>query len=143
MSKVPKVVPVPKQGESNGSQDVMTASNRVRCNNVNLDNDGLVINKGEFVLFMAEIINCSAQTQSRTARIKIIVKATEKYLGIKGLLWETVIVNPLKLHLAMINLMLLIILQWNARSLIANGQEFKRSVDKLKEKPNIICVQET
>lgn len=88
--KVPKVVPVPKQGESNESQNVMPANNRVRCNNVNLDNDGLVINKGEFVLFMAEIINCSAQTQSRTARIKIIVKAAEKYLGIKGLLWETV-----------------------------------------------------
>jgi len=43
------------------------------------------------------------------------------------------------------------ILQWNARSLIANGQEFKKSVDELKEKPvdelkekpNIICVQET
>ncbi len=35
------------------------------------------------------------------------------------------------------------ILQWNARSLIANGQEFKKYVDELKEKPNIICVQET
>ena len=43
----------------------------------------------------------------------------------------------------MISLMLLIILQWNARSLIANGQEFKKYIDKLKEKPNIICVQET
>ena len=43
----------------------------------------------------------------------------------------------------MISLMLLIILQWNARSLIANGQVFKKYIDKLMEKPNIISVQET
>ena len=30
------------------------------------------------------------QTTSRTERIKIIVKAAEKYLGIKGMVWETV-----------------------------------------------------
>lgn len=39
--------------------------------------------------------------------------------------------------------MMLIVLQWNARSLIANGQEFKKYIDNLKEKPNIICIQET
>jgi len=39
--------------------------------------------------------------------------------------------------------MVLIILQWNARSLIANGQEFKKYVEDVKEKPNVICVQET
>lgn len=39
--------------------------------------------------------------------------------------------------------MVFIILQWNARSLSANGQEFKKYVESLKEKPNIICVQET
>ena len=39
---------------------------------------------------MAEIINCSAQTQSRNERIKIIVKSAEKYLDVKGLQWETV-----------------------------------------------------
>lgn len=42
-----------------------------------------------------------------------------------------------------IRIMVLIILQWNARSLIANGQEFKKYIDNLSEKPNIICVQET
>lgn len=36
-----------------------------------------------------------------------------------------------------------LILQWNARSLIANGQELKRFVDTFKEKPKVICVQET
>ena len=35
------------------------------------------------------------------------------------------------------------ILQWNARSLIANGQEFKRYICELKQKPEVICVQET
>ena len=39
--------------------------------------------------------------------------------------------------------MVLILLQWNARSLIANGQEFKGYIDNLIEKPNVICVQET
>lgn len=35
------------------------------------------------------------------------------------------------------------ILQWNARSLCANGQEFKGYLSKMKEKPNVICIQET
>ena len=40
-------------------------------------------------------------------------------------------------------IIVLILLQWNARSLIANGQEFKGYIDNLVEKPNVICVQET
>ncbi|XP_053536655.1 uncharacterized protein LOC124628232 [Ictalurus punctatus] len=39
--------------------------------------------------------------------------------------------------------MILVILQWNARSLIANGQEFKKFVTDLLDKPQVICVQET
>ncbi len=39
--------------------------------------------------------------------------------------------------------MMFIILQWNARSLVANGQEFKKFIDNLEEKPNVICIQET
>lgn len=35
-----------------------------------------------FVAFLAEVINCSAQTQSRTERIKIIIKAAQKYLNL-------------------------------------------------------------
>ncbi len=34
-------------------------------------------------------------------------------------------------------------LQWNARSLLANGQEFKKFIDELPIKPDVICVQET
>lgn len=37
----------------------------------------------------------------------------------------------------------LTILQWNARSLIANGQEFKNYVDCMSIKPGVICIQET
>ncbi|KAL2092947.1 hypothetical protein ACEWY4_010259 [Coilia grayii] len=39
--------------------------------------------------------------------------------------------------------MVFFILQWNARSLIANGQELKRYVQKLPDKPDMICIQET
>ena len=35
------------------------------------------------------------------------------------------------------------ILQWNARSLVANGQELKGFIDGIRKKPEIICVQET
>ena len=40
-------------------------------------------------------------------------------------------------------IMVFFILQWNARSLIANGQEFKRYIYDLEHKPDIICIQET
>ena len=39
--------------------------------------------------------------------------------------------------------MFLIILQWNSRSLTSNGQEFKKFVENLSDKPHVICVQET
>lgn len=39
--------------------------------------------------------------------------------------------------------MVFLILQWTARSLIANGQEFKTYIYQLKEKPDVICIQET
>ncbi len=40
-------------------------------------------NNVAFVTFMAEVVNCSAQTESRTERIRIIIKAAEKYLEIE------------------------------------------------------------
>lgn len=40
-------------------------------------------------------------------------------------------------------ILLLIILQWNARSLLSNGQEFKGFLEGLECKPDIICVEET
>uniref|UniRef100_A0A3P9LEU6 Reverse transcriptase domain-containing protein n=1 Tax=Oryzias latipes TaxID=8090 RepID=A0A3P9LEU6_ORYLA len=38
---------------------------------------------------------------------------------------------------------MVLILQWNARSLLANGQELKKCIDDLDQKPDIICIQET
>lgn len=105
--------------------------------------------KSDFVLFMTKIINCSAQTSSRTERIKTIVKSAEKYLDAKRMPWERVrdIINDeASTTISVMGwscIMVLIILQWNARSLIANGQEFKKYVEILNETPNIICIQET
>lgn len=39
--------------------------------------------------------------------------------------------------------MMFSILQWNARSLIANGQEFKKLIRDFEVKPDFLCVQET
>ncbi len=36
------------------------------------------------------MINCTAQTDKKTEKIKIIVRSADKYLGIKGLGRETV-----------------------------------------------------
>lgn len=51
--------------------------------------DTLVVDKVKFVMFMADVVNCTAQT-SRTERIKIIVRSAEKLLDIKGLTWEVI-----------------------------------------------------
>lgn len=37
----------------------------------------------------------------------------------------------------------IIILQWNARSLIANGQEFEGFIGDYSRTPYILCIQET
>lgn len=50
----------------------------------------LIVGKKIFIAFMAEVINCTAQTDSRTARIKIILKAAEKYLGEEGLTTDSI-----------------------------------------------------
>ena len=39
--------------------------------------------------------------------------------------------------------MMFCILQWNARSLIANTQEFKKLIRDFGVKPDFLCVQET
>jgi len=36
-----------------------------------------------------------------------------------------------------------LLLHWNARSLIANGQEFKKHISEMDKAPDIICIQET
>lgn len=39
---------------------------------------------------MVEVINCTAQTERRSEKIQIIVKAASKFLEIKGLTWEEI-----------------------------------------------------
>uniref|UniRef100_A0A3B3BBF5 Reverse transcriptase domain-containing protein n=1 Tax=Oryzias melastigma TaxID=30732 RepID=A0A3B3BBF5_ORYME len=40
-------------------------------------------------------------------------------------------------------LIMVFLLQWNARSLLANGQEFKHFIREMHVKPDVVCVQET
>lgn len=49
------------------------------------EKDPVEIDKVSFVAFIVEVVNCSAQTESRTERIKIIVRAAEKYLELEGI----------------------------------------------------------
>lgn len=37
----------------------------------------------------------------------------------------------------------MIVLQWNARSLLSNGQEFKGFIQGLADRPDVMCVEET
>lgn len=55
-----------------------------------LKKETVLVSKNDFVPFMADIINCSAQSSSRNERIKIIVKSAEKYLDVKELSCEDV-----------------------------------------------------
>ena len=49
-----------------------------------------MVDKEKFVAFMVEVINCTAQTDSKTVRIKIIIKAEEKYLEVEGMTPEAI-----------------------------------------------------
>lgn len=40
-------------------------------------------------------------------------------------------------------IIVMLLLQWNASSLIANGQDFKQFIASRREKPDIMCVQES
>ncbi|CAJ1066432.1 uncharacterized protein LOC113119923 [Xyrichtys novacula] len=52
--------------------------------------DTMVVGKRDFILFMVEVVNCTAQTDKKTEKIKIIVRAAEKYLGLEAVGWEEV-----------------------------------------------------
>lgn len=40
-------------------------------------------------------------------------------------------------------ILIMLVLQWNARSLLSNGQEFKGFLEGLENIPDVICVEET
>lgn len=71
----------------NESTSVKTQNQKNQCR---INKDSLVVDKIKFVTFVAEVINCSAQTTSRTERIKIIIRAAEKYLDIRETTVESV-----------------------------------------------------
>lgn len=76
-------------GQGNGTTVLMSKNSRPLLQNKS--NDGfLKVGKVEFMTFLAEVINCAAQTESRTERIKIIIKAAEKHLQIEGITLEQV-----------------------------------------------------
>lgn len=52
--------------------------------------DTLIVGKREFILFMVDVVNCTAQTDKKMEKIKIIVRAAEKYLGMDAIGWEEV-----------------------------------------------------
>ena len=99
------------------------------------------------ILFVASVINCADQVKHKTKRIKIIVIGAEKFLDMKDLSWEQINRRleedgkPCSDSWGQ-DLDLMIILQWNARSVMANGQEFEGFIQGLRNKPEIICIHE-
>ena len=83
-----KVVVQPDKINSN---PVGMEKNKTRsCEGCNkIMEDTLIVGESEFMLFMVDVINCSAQTEKKTKKIKI-VKTAEKFLGIKGFGWEEI-----------------------------------------------------
>lgn len=76
-------------GQGNGTTVLMNKNSWPLSQN-KLNEDFLKVGKFEFMTFLAEVINFAAQTESRTERIKIIIKATEKHLQIEGITLEQV-----------------------------------------------------
>lgn len=81
--QVPRPMPMTKND---------TTRKEVECESCKkTQDDSLIVKKLDFVLFMTDVINGTAQYKSRTDRIKIIVKSDKRFLNIDGLEWETVV----------------------------------------------------
>ena len=89
------------------------------------------------VIFIAEVIHSTAEVGTINERVQIIVRAAASLLGVGRLTWEQVR-DTLRHQPVMV-----LLLQWNARSLLANGQELKHFIKELDVVPDVICVQET
>ncbi|XP_072302084.1 uncharacterized protein [Eucyclogobius newberryi] len=61
-----------------------------KCAGSRINENTLVVDREDFVLFMVDVVNCAAQTQSRTERIRIIAKAAGRFLGTKELDWADI-----------------------------------------------------
>ena len=63
-----------------------------------------------------------------------------------GLIWEEVGDQPQSAEGGVMYywiLVMVVVLQWNAWSLLANGQEFKKFIVDMPAKPDVICMQDT
>lgn len=83
VKRVPRLVPTTKSDNNRKEVECTTCKK--------IQDDSLIVKKLDFVLFMTDVINGTAQYRSRTDRIKIIVKSAKKFLDIEGLEWETVV----------------------------------------------------
>ena len=54
-------------------------SQEIRQNGKEVKSKYIAVDNVKFIAFIAEVSNCSAQTASKTERIKIIIKAAQKY----------------------------------------------------------------
>lgn len=83
--EVPRPVAIETISLKDGTKGVRECA---KCDK--LKEDTLMVSKGDSVPFMADIINCSAQSSSRTKIIEIILKSAEKYLDEKGMPWKRI-----------------------------------------------------
>lgn len=64
--------------KEDGNEDNSELAGRIK-------EDTMVVSKVNFLLFIAEVINCTAQTEKKTTKIQIIVRAAERFLGVKDI----------------------------------------------------------
>lgn len=67
---------------SERSNAIETSNRRAERSKTSVDADMLMISKVSFIAFIAEVINCTAQTNKRTEKLKIIISAAARQLGI-------------------------------------------------------------
>ena len=114
--------------------------------------DIMLVNKKSFVAFICKVVNVAVRQEKKSDRIKIVVEAAEEFLGIKDLNPEDIhgmfsasndgrfLNDRLETFHLVYLIMVFLLLQWNARSLIANGQ---LTIEEAKDRPDIVCIQET
>lgn len=49
--------------------------------------DIMMVSRVNVLLFIAEVVNCTAQTEKKIIQIQIIVRAAERFLGVKDISW--------------------------------------------------------
>ncbi len=65
-----------------GSNAIETPNRETERYKPDVDASMLMVSKVSFIAFIAEVINCTAQTNKRTEKLKIIISAAARQLGI-------------------------------------------------------------